>query len=172
MCSLRRYSRYVKDVFGLKMVVGNAADARRLQKTLENLIWTEEELLRLGGAEAPHDPRLTFVEVKDYLGEAGSKQSGWEAVKSVVRWEGGLFELQLQPLADYFMERERLTRESHAAFKQNRERLRNELGAAATMVGRNEGQNAGRGTAEVVEVAAEVVEVAAEVVETGELSTN
>ena len=126
---LRALSRYVKDVFGIKIVVGTLDDARRLQQTLESLHFD-------GGDESTDDSgRLRFVEVKDYLGDSSQKQSGWEAIKSVVSWAGGMFEFQIQPLGNYFMERERLTRESHAAFKENRESIRNQLADVYPLMG-------------------------------------
>ena len=129
---LRSLSRYVKDVFGVKVVVGTPDDARRLQATLEELRFDTEEAVE---ADQEACSRLSFVEMKDYLGVSGQKQSGWEAIKSVVSWGGGMFELQIQPLGNYFMERERLTRESHAAFKENREKIRNQLAQVYPLMG-------------------------------------
>ena len=124
---LRQLSHFVKDVFGLKVVVGDAANARRLQEALEGLRFSPEELEEAGiELNAGHD-QLKFLEVKDYLTGPQNKQSGWEALKSVVQWWDGVFEIQIQPLSNYFREREMLTRESHAAFKANREHVRNEL---------------------------------------------
>ncbi|MEC9465575.1 MAG: hypothetical protein VX834_07315 [Myxococcota bacterium] len=129
---LRALSRYVKDVFGVKVVVGTPDDARKLQTTLESLLFEAQDA---NGDDEDRSGRMRFVEVKDYLGDSGQKQSGWEAIKSVVSWAGGMFELQIQPLGNYFMERERLTRESHAAFKENRERIRNQLAAEYPLMG-------------------------------------
>jgi (p)ppGpp synthase/HD superfamily hydrolase len=68
---------------------------------------------------------LEFVEIKDYL--ADSKRSGWQALKSVVRWADKTFEIQIQTLQNYMREREYLTQESHTSFKMNRERVREQV---------------------------------------------
>jgi len=45
----------------------------------------------------------------------------------VVRWGGRTCEIQIQPLHNYLAERELLTRESHTAFKANRDQVRKEV---------------------------------------------
>lgn len=125
--SLRHLSRYVKDVFGIKIVVGEADDAYRLQQMLHDLRWTADLLDGLGIAATPEAQRLEFVEVKEYLARGHAKQSGWEAIKSVVRWQDRTFELQIQPLRNFLHERERLTSESHVSFKAQREQVRQQV---------------------------------------------
>lgn len=123
---LRHLGRYVKDVFGIKIVVGTPEEARAVQRTLE------------GGAGAclELDGRpLTFVEVKDYLSRPSRKQSGWSALKSVVRWGERTFEIQVQPLSNFLHEREKLTKESHASFKTTRERVRDGIAARLPLFG-------------------------------------
>lgn len=119
-------SRYVKDVFGLKIVVDGPADANRLDEVLTDWRWSESQRDRVGVLVDPTTERLHVVERKRYLGDA-SKQSGWEAIRNVVQWWGHTFEIQVQPLLNYSMERELLTQESHAGFKQRRERLRDQV---------------------------------------------
>jgi hypothetical protein len=124
---LQHLSRYVKDVFGIKVVVGSEEDAYRLQSRLTELTFSSE---RLAARKLPTDTsfsRLEFVESKDYLQRPSRKQSGWSALKSVVHWAGRTFEIQVQPLSNFLHERERLTRESHASFKGTRERVRDEV---------------------------------------------
>ena len=125
----------MEDVFGLKVVVGDADNARRLQETLESMAFSEDQLQDAGIPVEESSRGLNFVEVKDYLAEPQNKQSGWEALKSVVQWWDGIFEIQLQPLSNYFREREMLTRESHWAFKANREHIRNELAQRIPLMG-------------------------------------
>ena len=121
---LRRLSRYVKDVFGLKIVVGSVADAPRLQRHLETLSWSADALAahRVPVHEATRS--LTVLETKDYLSREGRKRSGFMAIKSVVQWWDRTFEIQVQPLRNYYRERERVTKESHAAHAQRRDSLR------------------------------------------------
>lgn len=121
---LRHLSRYVKDVFGIKIVVGTVADVYRLQQQLIELRWSEE-LLRLHHIEATPDTHgLQFLEIKDYLNRDEHKQSGWEAIKSVVQWRSKTFEIQIQSLHNFLNEREQLTSESHLSFKARREQIR------------------------------------------------
>lgn len=132
---LRNLSRYVKDVFGLKIVVGKPEDAQDLQSTLADLRFSATDLLRVGAPTDSSCEALGFVEVKNYLSGSHSKQSGWEALKSVVKWWDGLFEIQIQPLSNYFREREKLTQESHSAFKASRESIRNRLAQTYPLMG-------------------------------------
>lgn len=124
---LRHLGRYVKDVFGIKIVVGAEEDAMRLQEHLIGLSLADEVLAARGLASSEAHRRLELIETKDYLHRPSRKQSGWSALKSVVRWGGRTFEIQIQPLSNFLHERERLTRESHASFKTTRERVRDEV---------------------------------------------
>ncbi|MBL8912331.1 MAG: hypothetical protein JNM17_16690 [Archangium sp.] len=126
---LRHLGKYVKDVFGVKIVVGTSAEAESLQATLHSLRFDDE---RLAARKIPLDAEhraLQFLEVKNYLETESRKRSGWSAMKSVVAWGGRTFEVQVQPLSNFLHERERLTRESHASFKSTRERIRDEIAA-------------------------------------------
>ena len=124
---LRHLSRYVKDVFGLKIVVGSTPDAPRLQRHLESLVWTMQELETHHVPAIEANQRLEFLETKDYLSNDARKHSGFMAVKSVVMWWERPFEIQIQPLRNYYRERERITKESHGAHMQRRDELRSTL---------------------------------------------
>jgi len=130
---LRRLSRYVKDIFGLKIVVGDSEHVRLLHERLEGYRWEPSELAALGIPAAEGTGGLEFLEVKDYLDQ--SKKSGWRAKKSVVRWWDDTFEIQVQPLRNYLRERERLTRESHSSFRLKREQLRDQVAEAVPLFG-------------------------------------
>lgn len=56
-------------------------------------------------------------------------------MKSVVRFGGRTFEIQVQPLSNFLHERERLTKESHASFKTTRERVRDGVAARLPLFG-------------------------------------
>jgi hypothetical protein len=86
----------------------------------------------VGEKEGAH--QLVFVETKNYL-RSFEKDSGWEAMKSVVRWGGRMFEIQVQPLRNFWREREHLTRESHAGFKSRREQIRQQVSAQIPLFG-------------------------------------
>jgi hypothetical protein len=132
---LRHLGRYVKDVFGVKVVVGTLEDAERLHQELEGLDFADQALAaRHVPLDAEHR-RLQFLEVKNYLEHESRKRSGWAAMKSVVAWGGRTFEVQVQPLSNFLHERERLTRESHASFKSTRERVRDEIAARMPLFG-------------------------------------
>lgn len=132
---LRHLGRYVKDVFGIKMVVGTLEDAYRVQGELDALVFSEDALRAHEAGTDDARRRLAFVEVKDYLERPSRKQSGWSALKSVVSWGGRTFEIQVQPLSNFLHERERLTRESHTGFKSTRERVRDEVAAKMPLFG-------------------------------------
>jgi hypothetical protein len=124
---LRHLGRYVKDVFGIKIVVATREDAYKAQQELAALVFATEQL---ESRELPLDDehaKLRFIEVKDYMTRRSRKHSGWSAMKSVVQWGGRMFEIQVQPLSNFLHERERLTKESHASFKDTRERVRDEV---------------------------------------------
>jgi hypothetical protein len=124
---LRHLGRFVKDVFGVKAIVGDQNEARALHDALHTLEWRAEELARHQVPVQASTTRLEFIEVKDYMAPFGRKATGWKAIKSVFRWWDSTIEVQIQPLGNYHHERERLTRESHAGFKTRREALRNQI---------------------------------------------
>lgn len=132
---LRHLGRFVKDVFGIKVVVGSEDDAYRLQDKLTALELRTERLLARGLSAGPEHQRLVMVETKDYLRRPSRKQSGWSALKSVVRWADRTFEIQVQPLSNFLHERERLTKESHTGFKATRERVRDEVAQRLPLFG-------------------------------------
>lgn len=132
---LRHLGRYVKDVFGIKVVVGSDEDAYQLQARLEGLRFGNGHLEARGLPLDDTHARLSFVETKDYLKRPSRKQSGWSALKSVVHWAGRTFEIQVQPLSNFLHERERLTRESHASFKATRDRVRDEVAQRLPLFG-------------------------------------
>jgi hypothetical protein len=132
---LRHLGRYVKDVFGVKVVVGLAEDAERVQHQLHALRFSDERLTSRGIPVDDAHRGLEFIEEKNYLDRESRKRSGWSAMKSVVAWGGRTFEVQVQPLSNFLHERERLTRESHASFKSTRERVRDEIAARMPLFG-------------------------------------
>jgi len=119
---LRPLSRYVKDVFGIKVVAGSVQAARELQQELADLRFEADELKRCDVPVEASTTRARLLEVKDYLSDP--KRSGWAAIKTVVDWWDIPFEVQVQPLPNYLREREWLTRESHEAFRSRREAIR------------------------------------------------
>lgn len=132
---LKRLSRYVKDIFGLKIVVGDAKSVERVQSALAEVAWDAEFLLAHGVPPERPTSKLEILEVKDYLRTRERKASGWSAMKSVVRWWDCTFEIQVQPVRNYLRERERLTRESHAGFKARREELRDAIAREIPLFG-------------------------------------
>jgi hypothetical protein len=120
---LRELSRFVKDVFGIKFVVDEAADVLRLQEALADLRMQDSDLDRYDVPSLDATRRLGLVEVKSYMDDE-KKRSGWGAMKSVVSWWDKLFEIQILTLATHHNERETLTRESHTGHKSRRESVR------------------------------------------------
>jgi hypothetical protein len=132
---LRHLGRFVKDVFGVKAIVGDPEAARKLHSALLALQWTPEQLEKHCVPPLPATSRLEFIEVKDYMAQWGRKATGWEAIKSVFRWWDSMIEVQVQPLGNYHQEREALTRESHSGFKARREAVRNQVADALPLFG-------------------------------------
>ena len=132
---LRHLSRYVKDIFGIKIVVGEMKDIYWIQNKLKSLVWSDEVLRKHRIEPNENVKQLEFLEVKDYLAESRRKLTGWEAVKSVVRWADKTFEIQIQTLRNFLRERELLTSESHVSFKSNRERVRAQVARQIPLFG-------------------------------------
>lgn len=132
---LRHLSRFVKDVFGIKVVVADEADVYKVHQALTALELGSEALARFSLPPGVSASTLEILEVKDYLGQEHRKRTGWKAMKSVVRWADKTFEIQLQPLGNFLHEREALTRESHAGFKARREELRDQVALQLPLFG-------------------------------------
>jgi hypothetical protein len=132
---LRHLGRFVKDIFGVKAIVGAPHAARALHDALLKLRWSPAVLEQHGVPVRPATSRLEFIEVKDYMSLGGRKATGWEAIKSVFRWWDSMIEVQVQPLWNYHQEREYLTQESHAGFKTRREALRNQIAETIPLFG-------------------------------------
>ena len=132
---LKHLSPFVKDIFGIKLLTTDEKGAYLLQNLLMDWEFQELSLAELGLATTPDTQRFQVLEVKDYLAGDGTKRSGWKAIKSVVRWSGQTFELQVQPLANFYRERERFTKESHQGFKARREELRERVARELPLFG-------------------------------------
>lgn len=127
---LRHLGRYVKDIFGLKIIVNEAADADRIFKDLNTPVIFKSDLLKKFELDANDETsRLQLVEFKDYLTPKNRKRSGWEAYKAVFKWNGRMFEIQIQTLHNFLRERELLTHESHDGYKIKRELIRDRVSA-------------------------------------------
>ncbi len=133
--NLRHLSRYVKDIFGIKVIVGELEDVYHVHDTLLGSKWTRKHLRASGVEDHASCRRLQVVEVKDYLTRAHRKRSGWEAVKSVVQWWDKTIEIQVQPLPNFLREREYFTDESHKSFKLNRDQVRSQVAERIPLFG-------------------------------------
>jgi hypothetical protein len=63
------------------------------------------------------------------------KKTGWKALKSVVRWNNELLEIQIQPLDNYYMELDHMAGPSHNSFKLIRDTVREEVSAHIPLYG-------------------------------------
>lgn len=122
-------SKYIKDVFGIKVLTPRKIDSYRCDDILESQRWSAEQLHELGLDPASDLGGLTLVERKDYLAlpQDQKKRTGWEAIKNVYRWGAQHFEVQIQTEANYFLEALHLTDTSHRTFEMQRRNLRREL---------------------------------------------
>lgn len=122
-------SKYIKDVFGVKVLTPRRADSYRVDEILSVITWTQRQLLEVGLHPEPALQRLEMLERKDYLSlpPEQKKRTGWEAIKNVYRWGGQVFEVQIQTEANYFLEALHLTDTSHRTFEMKRRQMRREL---------------------------------------------
>lgn len=142
---LRQYSKFVKDIFGIKIVCEDDVTCMAVHETLKNLMvgdinGTLAHMLDEVGLPVNEDvshPLLAFIETKDYLTCDASKmkRTGWRAIKSVVEWNDCLFEIQIQPLANYYLELDHMAGPSHRSFKFTRDSLRDEVAKRIPLYG-------------------------------------
>lgn len=130
---LRELSYFIKDVFGVKIVVDADDQVNEVFEALNELRWSSETLALHGVPAEDYTHRLRLLEVKDHLGE--QKESGWQAMKVVYSWWSKTFEIQVQTMNTFLREQERLTSESHAAFKERREKVRLQVAAQIPLFG-------------------------------------
>jgi hypothetical protein len=142
---LRRYSKYVKDIFGIKIVCDDEETCIRVHDQLIKLTYDDvagEQVgwlqnLNISAQEDPDALFLNFIETKNYLTCAPEemKKTGWKAIKSVARWNGRLFEIQVQPLGNYYLELDHMSGPSHSSFKLKRDDLRDEVAQRIPLYG-------------------------------------
>lgn len=121
-------SKYIKDVFGIKILTPRRVDSYTVQRILSETVFSEAELAAHNIAEGA--PRtLEMLEHKDYLALAPDKKkrTGWEALKNVYRWGNEVIEVQIQTEANYFLEALHLTDTSHRTFEMQRRQMRRRL---------------------------------------------
>ncbi|MFY7927976.1 MAG: hypothetical protein ACOVS5_03820 [Oligoflexus sp.] len=124
---LRELSYFIKDVFGIKIVVDSVEHVLPVFEFLNSVAWSSETLAQHGVSFEDSTRRLELLEMKNHLGAPEQKDSGWQAIKMVYLWWQKTFEIQVQTLDVFLREQERLTQESHAAFKEKRERIRQQV---------------------------------------------
>ncbi len=142
---LRQYSKFVKDIFGIKIVCEDDVTCMAVHETLKNLMvgdinGTLAAMLDEVGLPVNEDsshPLLAFIETKDYLtcDPSKMKRTGWRAIKSVVEWNDCLFEIQIQPLGNYYLELDHMAGPSHRSFKFTRDTLRDEVAKRIPLYG-------------------------------------
>ena len=134
---LRQYSKFIKDIFGIKIVCEDENTCIEVHERLQQIsagpaLTNSETLQQLPPVEddgGDSHQLLEFIETKDYLtcSPAQMKKTGWKALKSVARWRDRLFEIQVQPLSNYYLELDHMSGPSHRSFKLRRDSLRDEL---------------------------------------------
>lgn len=139
---LRKYSKYVKDIFGVKIVCDDDATCLKVHEMLRAMKLSDPEFakaktLDLGQNGSGSEHLLEFLETKDYLtcSQKDMKKTGWKALKSVIKWHDRMFELQVQPLGNYYLELDHMAGPSHSSFKVNRDKLRDEVAIRVPLYG-------------------------------------
>ncbi len=143
---LRQYSKYVKDIFGVKVVCEDDASCWRVHDKVKELSLGGPGWEKVGEADARNEldngragsgRLLEFIETKDYLTCPPSelKKTGWMALKSVAKWHDRLFEIQFQPVGNYYLELDHMAGPSHSSFKLSRDSMRQELAQRIPLYG-------------------------------------
>lgn len=139
---LRQYSKYVKDIFGIKIVCEDEATCLKVHEMLKTItigdpVWESLGMVIPANGKGPADTLLDFIETKNYLtcSPAEMKKTGWKALKSVARWHDKLFEVQVQPLGNYYLELDHMAGPSHSSFKVLRDKLRDEVSVRIPLYG-------------------------------------
>ncbi len=143
---LRHYSKYVKDIFGIKIVCEDEARCAAVHEQLKQMTVIGADWEKLGALQgfgvlsngsANGDRLFDFVESKDYLNCSPDemKKTGWKAIKSVVQWHDRLFEIQVQPLNNYYLELDHMSGPSHSSFKLKRDGLRDQVSELVPLYG-------------------------------------
>ncbi len=142
---LRQYSKFIKDIFGIKIICEDEATCMRVHEQLERMSVCESDISRMQELcdinmpikRVGKERLLEFLETKDYLtcDQSKMKKTGWRALKSVARWRDRLFEIQIQPLANYYLELDHMSGPSHKSFKTQRDALRDEVSKVVPLYG-------------------------------------
>ncbi|HEY9775589.1 MAG TPA: hypothetical protein V6C81_17625 [Planktothrix sp.] len=138
----RQYSKFVKDIFGIKIVCEDEEQCVKVHQELQSIeVGHQMAYGDLSSvdyqASSDSGKLLEFIETKDYLHcePLQMKKTGWRALKSVVKWHGRLFEIQVQPLSNYYLELDHMSGQSHGSFKMRRDKLRDELAQRIPLYG-------------------------------------
>ncbi|MBX9671759.1 MAG: hypothetical protein K2X93_29490 [Candidatus Obscuribacterales bacterium] len=142
---LRQYSKFIKDIFGIKVICEDERTCFDVHKKLEEMIFSEADVSRMQEIcdismpmrKKESERLLDFIETKDYLTCEPSKmkKTGWKALKSVARWRDRVFEIQIQPLSNYYLELDHMAGPSHRSFKTQRDTLRDEISRRIPLYG-------------------------------------
>lgn len=142
---LRHYSKFIKDIFGIKIICEDESTCLRVHEQLEKMTICETDVSRMQELcdismpikRMTADKLLQFIETKDYLtcDPSKMKKTGWRALKCVARWRDRLFEIQIQPLANYYLELDHMSGPSHRSFKIQRDALRDEISKVVPLYG-------------------------------------
>lgn len=143
---LRHYSKYVKDIFGIKIVCDDEATCLAVHDRLEAMTAIDIDWEHLGALQdfgilsngsIKGDRLVEIVETKNYLTclPTEMKKTGWKAIKSVVQWHERLFEVQVQPLNNYYLELDHMSGPSHSSFKLKRDQMRDQVAERIPLYG-------------------------------------
>jgi hypothetical protein len=142
---LRQYSKFVKDIFGIKIVCEDESTCYKVHEHLQEITLAQAIAHNVDisknamlSTDNKHSAKLLdFIETKDYLGceESSMKKTGWKALKSVTNWNDRLIEFQVQPLDNYYLEIDHMAGPSHNSFKIRRDALREALTAQLPLYG-------------------------------------
>ena len=108
---LRHLGRFVKDVFGVKAIVGDPDEARALHEALQRSHWSSS-ILETHGVPmlATHRRASSSSRSRTTWRSGGARRPGGRRSSRCSAGGTAMIEVQVQPLANYHREREALTR--------------------------------------------------------------
>lgn len=117
------FSRYLKDVRGMSLIVSSEDEVRQVSRALHSLSFRDEELAQFGIEPSAATRSVVTFNTRDRL----IGDSAWKGIKFVLAWNGSCTEVQIKTRDFFEKERQSDTREAHGSHKERQKRAREEF---------------------------------------------
>lgn len=114
------FSRYLKDVRGMSLIVRSEDDVRNISRVMHSLTFRDDELARFGVEPTAATRSVVTFETKDRL----TSGSAWRGIKFILVWNGSCTEVQIKTRDFFEKERKSDTTEAHGAHKERQQTAR------------------------------------------------